>query len=413
MQALQTVHVRVSDAATGQPTPVRIRVSDGAGDYYAPFGRLTHFATGRNQDVGGNIRLAMKAYAYIDGACEIAVPPGPLHVRIDKGPEYRSIEQDIDLAAGKLALRFTIERWINLREIGWYSGDARAHCLSPHAALLEAAAEDVAVVNLLVRAESVGQVSEPADESGRFGNLPHDLALSNILAFSGQKPALEMPGHLVAVNTQNTHVALGSLGLLHCHRIVYPLMLADDDDWCLADWCDQCHRKHGLVVWTNSGLVDPEHLFGEALADLILGKVDAFEIEFFEDSPFDVLPQWYVLLNAGLRIPLVGASGKESNAEALGVMRTYARVRAGDNFSYMSWIEAVRGGRTFVTNGPVLPHFRVQGQEAGSVLELPAGQTVRVEAKACGIVPYDHLELLWNGAVVASVPARGESPCVA
>ena len=191
--ALQTVHVRVNDAATGQPTPCRVRFTNAEGEYFAPRGRLAEFATGHNQDVGGNIRLAMKAYAYIDGACEIAVPPGPLHVRIDKGPEYRSIEQDIDLAAGKLALRFIIERWINLRDSGWHSGDARVHCLSPHAALLEAAAEDVAVVNLLVRAECVGQVSKPADESGRFGNLPHDLALSSILAFSGQKPALEMP----------------------------------------------------------------------------------------------------------------------------------------------------------------------------------------------------------------------------
>ena len=39
-EALHTVHVRVNDAATGQPTPVRIQFTDENGTYYAPFGRL-------------------------------------------------------------------------------------------------------------------------------------------------------------------------------------------------------------------------------------------------------------------------------------------------------------------------------------------------------------------------------------
>src|SRR5262249_42705723 len=133
--------------------------------YYAPFGRLTHFATGRNQDVGGNVRLGMKAYAYIDGTGEIALPPGTIHVRIDKGPEYRPVEQDVELTPGKVALRFTIERTPDLRERGWYSGDTRAHCLTPHAALLEAAAEDLAVVNLLVRRYPVAHDTEASRDA--------------------------------------------------------------------------------------------------------------------------------------------------------------------------------------------------------------------------------------------------------
>ena len=42
--ALQQVHLRFNNAA-GQPTAVRLRVTDAAGTYYAPFGRLTQFAT--------------------------------------------------------------------------------------------------------------------------------------------------------------------------------------------------------------------------------------------------------------------------------------------------------------------------------------------------------------------------------
>ncbi len=63
-----TVHVRVNDAATGQPTPVRIRLVDSAGVCRMPFGRLTEFATGPGEDVGGQVRLDGDAFAYIDGS---------------------------------------------------------------------------------------------------------------------------------------------------------------------------------------------------------------------------------------------------------------------------------------------------------------------------------------------------------
>jgi len=147
--ALHTVHVRVNDAATGRPTPVRLRLTGPDGAYFAPFGRLTDFATSPNQDVGGNLLYGGKAYAYIDGNCEVLLPAGPIGVEICKGFEYTPQQLQVQLGPGKLALRFTIERWADLRGEGWYSGDTRAHFLSPHAALLEAAAEDLAVVNLL------------------------------------------------------------------------------------------------------------------------------------------------------------------------------------------------------------------------------------------------------------------------
>ena len=55
---LQLVHVRVNDAATGQPTPVRIRFAGPDGTYYPPHGRLARFAvTDIGVDVGGNVMV--------------------------------------------------------------------------------------------------------------------------------------------------------------------------------------------------------------------------------------------------------------------------------------------------------------------------------------------------------------------
>ncbi|HXG11054.1 MAG TPA: CehA/McbA family metallohydrolase [Gemmataceae bacterium] len=396
---MQTVHIRVNDAATGQPTPVRLRLTHANGTYHAPFGRLTEFATTTGVDVGGNLLLAGEPAAYIDGTCEARLTPGTIRVEVDKGPEYVPLREEIALAPGKLALRLTIKRWTDLRAQGWYSGDTRCHFLTPHAALLEAAAEDLAVVNLLAAEYEV---------PGPLGRTYQ--AISNILAFSGQQPALEMLGHLVVVNTHNIHPVLGSLGLLNCHRPVYPLRFGGPDgkdDWTLADWCDQCHRKGGLVVWTRPREEGSEEsTLGEPLADLLLGKVDALEIDRFEDASFNVVGLWYELLTCGLRVPLVGASGKDSNAIALGGMRTYARLREGEAFSYRNWIEAVRAGRTFVTNGPLLT-FTVNGCDPGTVLELqPGTRTVHVSAQARSIIPFDYLEVLVNGVSRAVAQAE-------
>jgi hypothetical protein len=393
---LHTVHVRINDPA-GRPTPVRVRFTGPDDEYFAPLGRLTEFATGRNQDVGGNVRLGLKPYAYSDGTCEIRLPAGPVQVEVSKGPEYLPLRQQASLSPGKLALRLQMERWSDLRSQGWYSGDTRAHFLTPHGALLEGAAEDLAVVNLLAAECPV---------RGPYGK--DYTAIPNLLAFSGQQPALETPGQLVAVNTHNCHRVLGCLGLLNCHRVVYPLSFGGPDgwdNWTLADWCDQCHRKGGLVIWTRTWHESPEFVYGEPLADLLLGKVDAFEMDFFEDSPFDVLPDWYRLLNCGLRVPLVGGSGKDSNDVVLGSMRTYARLPSGEALTYKGWIEAIRAGRTFVTNGPLLT-LTVDGRDPGAVLDT-AAETVRVRAEARGIVPLEHVEIVVNGAIVADASAAG------
>jgi hypothetical protein len=401
---LHTVHVRVNDAATGQPTPGRIRFADAEGNYYAPLGRLANFSESLRS--GGNIILGGDRYAYIDGTCEINLPLKPLVVEVFKGFEYTPIRQELRLGKGQMALRLTINRWADLRSEGWYSGDTRCHFLSPHAALLEGAAEDLAVVNLLATVYG---------ERALDGRIYP--AFSNLTAFSGQKPALTLGGHMVVVNTFNTHPVLGRLALLNCHRVVYPLQFGkwyssfEDPsevtwDWTLADWCDQCHRKQGLVVWVVKPWQDADpdiDTLGEAVADLILGKIDALE-------PRDpALPkEWYQLLNCGFRVPLVVGSGKTNANGNLGNFRTYALLEANEEFTYKSWIEAVRAGRTFVTNGPLLT-FTVNGRAPGSVVDLhSANEKLEIRAEAKSLVPFDRLEVVSGQEnVVVSVQANG------
>jgi hypothetical protein len=393
---LRTVHVRIDDAGTGKPTPVRIRFSDPAGNYFAPLGRLADFATTTGQDVGGNVLIGSEKCSYIDGNCEVKLPAGNLRVQVSKGFEYTPLDRDIALAPGQLALRLNIERWIDLRAEGWYSGDARAHFLSPHGALLEAAAEDLAVVDLLAMLER--------GEGARSSSIP------NILAFSGQCPALQSEGHMVVVNTLNQHPALGRLGLLNAHRIVFPLSFGgpdEVDDWTLSDWCDQCHRKGGLVVWAEPDGEEPDGAGqGEALADLVLGKIDALEVSRIESMVPEAVGRWYHLLGAGFRVPLVGASAKTSNATPLGSIRTYAQLPKETPFTYKAWIESIRAGRSCVSNGPLL-RLCVNGKPPGTLLDVPAGKAVHVRADARSLRPFSRLEIIFKGQSISKAEPCG------
>jgi hypothetical protein len=81
-------------------------------------------------------------------------------------------------------------------------------------------------------------------------------------------------------------------------------------------------------------------------------------------------------------------------------------VRSGARLDHRAWLDGIKAGRTFVTNGPVLT-FSVNGQAPGAEIQFPEGVhqvTARVSLRS--IVPVDHLEIVANGAVVASLPIR-------
>jgi hypothetical protein len=92
----------------------------------------------------------------------------------------------------------------------------------------------------------------------------------------------------------------------------------------------------------------------------------------------------------------------------VGANRVFARVEG--EFTYQNWIDALKAGRTFVTNSPVLD-FTVNGRDPGATLELnskaPRPKTVEVRAVAESQIPYDRLEIVANGVVVAQVTPSG------
>jgi hypothetical protein len=345
------------DQSNRQPTPVRISIADPDGNYLFPFGRFADFPTAKGELVGGYLlgEEGEKSF-YIDGRCEIPLPTGiPLRVVISKG--FAEIRETVTLGSGQLTLRFEI-RCDPLPNADWICGDSRVHFVDPYVALLEAEAEGVNVTQLL---------ATELDFASQSGHVYR--AVPNLESFSGTASRLERTHSVIAVNTLNTHPVLGRVGLLNSHRPIFPLTFGDmeeSDDWSVCDWCDQCHRKTGLVSWCDPFSADSEFSGGEALIAAILGKIDAFEVSNLTRI-HSILDRYYSLLNAGVRIPLIGGSGKNSNRTAVGAIRTWIRERTGSPLP--DWIEGVRRGEGSISTGfPI--DFQVNDRPPGTVIQL-------------------------------------------
>src|SRR5260370_4341516 len=69
----------------------------------------------------------------------------------------------------------------------------------------------------------------------------------------------------------------------------------------------------------------------------------------------------------------------------------------------------LKGGGTFVSNSPLV-RFTVNGHEPGSRLALTSNKdrVLQIYAKAESQLPYDRLEIVRNGNVIASATPTGK-----
>jgi TolB protein len=111
------------------------------------------------------------------------------------------------------------------------------------------------------------------------------------------------------------------------------------------------------------------------------------------------------MLNLGYRIPAAGGTDAMANYSSLrgpvGMNRVYARI-PGAEVTPQTWMAALKAGRTFATNGPLLG-FTLGGAQIGDDLRFDAAQRrVPFSVRLRSIVAVDHLELVCNGRVLRS-----------
>jgi hypothetical protein len=144
--------------------------------------------------------------------------------------------------------------------------------------------------------------------------------------------------------------------------------------------------------------------------DVALGKVDYLEVMGFDDHNATAAV-WYRLLNCGFHLPAAAGTDAMANYASLrgpiGLNRVYAKVQSGP-LQHKPWLQAIKQGRTFVTNGPLLG-LTLNGHAIGDDLRLPAGMNkVKFKAWLRSFIPVDHLELICNGKVVRDLKINSD-----
>ncbi len=381
------VHVTVVDDATGRPVPCRVHFRSAAGIPYQPHGHHNHVAQNLDSwhyDVGGDVRLGQRSYAYIDGTCQGWLPRGEVIADVARGFEYEPLRQVVRIEPGQRELTLRIARMADMAGEGWWSGDSHVHFLSAPGAQLEQQGEDLRVVNLL---------------QAQWGAL-----FTNTEDFRGRPAITGDGGYVTYVGQENRQHMLGHAILWGLTEPVMPWSSDGPDeaelggalDATLSDWADRTHAQGGTVVLAH--FPQPN---SEPAVLVATGRADAVEIL---SQTGDRLTEYYRYLNSGYRLPLVGGTDKMSGAVPVGLYRTYARLD--EEFSYQAWCRAVRAGRTFLSGGPLLT-LSVDGREPGDTVELTGPGTVTVHAAVRSIFPLRSLEIVRNGEVVARADAGG------
>ncbi|HXS62784.1 MAG TPA: CehA/McbA family metallohydrolase [Streptosporangiaceae bacterium] len=381
------VHVSVVDEATGRPVPCRVHFRSADGIPYQPHGHHNHVTQNLGSwhyDVGGDVRLGQRSYAYIDGTCQGWLPRGDVVVDVARGFEYEPLRQTVRIEPGQRELTLKIGRVADLAAEGWWSGDSHVHFLSTPGAQLEQRGEDLRVVNLL---------------QAQWGVL-----FTSTEDFSGRPSVIDGGGYVTYVGQENRQHALGHMLLWGLKEPVMPWSsdgpneaeLGGALDATLSDWADRTHDQGGTVVAAH--FPNPN---GEPAVLVATGRADAVEMLVRSD---DSMSEYYRYLNCGYRLPLVGGTDKMSSAVPVGLYRTYARLD--EEFSYEAWCRAVRSGRTFLSGGPLVT-LSVDGSEPGDTVRLSGPGTVSIQASVRSIFPLRSLEVVMNGEVVARAEAGG------
>lgn len=402
--------VRISDAATGKSTPVRVRIQDSKGnrprssgaapvsESPIPIPKQAIPAMWGRQDRAQGYLLQPDGSFYVDGNFDVSLPAGAYTLTISKGNEYLQQTQALALKPGETATReYRLGRWVDMPKRGWYSSDDHIHIQrSPRddpAILRWIAAEDIHVGNTLEMGDFWGTyfTQYAFGEKGRYREG------GNIISPGQEEPRTPEIGHTIS---------LGGDAFVR-----FP-----GDYYSFDRVFDRVRKLGGIAGFAHQGM--SFHGYRGMALNVLRGKVDFLELAQFcvPEGPL-ASDHYYHFLDLGFKLTALAGSdfpwcgrgpryGFPEECAQIGNARFYTYV--GQQLSFDGWFQAVKAGHTFVSTGPVL-FLKVNERLPGDALDVPSGAKLRIIAEAYGQreqVPLGSLEVIGHGKVLKRVEGQ-------
>lgn len=277
-----------------------------------------------------------KDHFVVPGAVDLDLPPGRYAYEVERGPEWTS-------AAGETEgpLKAELKRIANLAEEGWWSGDLHIHRAVKDIELLMKA-EDLRV-GPVITWWNARKLEVDGDPTRRF-----DGRLARVLEGEDERGG----GALLYFNLKE---ALPIQGAKREHPS--PVAFLEKAAGAHVDiekpfWWD-------VPVWLATGKTHTIGLANNHMCRSVMLDQEAW------GKPRDLARfpsprgngEWtqaiyYQILNAGLRVPPSAGSASGVLPNPVGYNRVY--VKLDGPLDWDRWWEALRAGRSFVTNGPLL-----------------------------------------------------------
>jgi hypothetical protein len=325
-------------------------------------------------------------YWVVPEAFEMALPAGKYDIHIHHGPEYVPIKETFSVTADKWTRKeYSIKRFENMNDRGWYSGDDHVHSRlmsseDAYKLMTSAKAMNTNLINIL----EMGDAWRTWFSQRGFGK-EYQVRDGNYILVPGQEDPRSQLGHAIGLNLKS--------------------MVRDLDRYFQTDWiADNIHAQGGLYGITHVG--EKACL---SHRDMSL-SIPQDKVDFNSILQIRLGTDWYYdFLNLGYR--MVASAGSDTPyGGSVGSVRVYAYLGKDKPFTADTWFAAFEAGKTYVSNGPML-EFTVDGKLPGEEIQIDGKQRLKVHAKAwglAGITAPTSLKVVVNGETVKEMTAQNE-----
>lgn len=372
----------------GEIAPMRLNVTDGTGHPVIP-------EQGAVRSEGQHGRI----FFYSNGEIELIGPAGKVSIAAVQGFETVELVQEaVILADGVTEVTLKLQRIWDASASGWYSGDNHFHLNYGGTYRLEP--EDI-VPDL--RGEGI-DLAYPL-----LANL-HNRFLQQELW--GREYS---DGAIIRFGQEVRSHFLGHLQLLGTRDLFWPWVWGPgyqvyaEDDRLNASALRHARAQGGLGGYVHPvSTADPFTLETATemplglVADAVLGEVDLIELACLWTDEVGTGTVWHHILNLG--IPLAASAGSDVMSNyyrtmTIGATRVY--VKPDEDLTASSYLRALKAGRSFVSNGPLL-EFEVGGMEPGQAIESNDG-ILQWTLDVHSALPYESVQIFVNGTAVQTL----------
>lgn len=381
-----TVQFMVTDD-NGEIIPCRIHLTDDAG---------------RPQKVVGY--PFWNDHFTCSGDATVSLPAGEYRWQIERGPEYERRSGSVTVQAMQTTkVGTTLTRMVSLRDENWYSGDLHVH-------RLESDIEQLMRSEDLDFAYTIGWWNTPAPSPVAAEKIEHQFGTNRVyctgagederaggaLLFFGLRTPLDLTVQsreypspmqfVLSAREQNRDVWIDiekpfwwdvptwlavaepdSIGIMHNH--MHRGGVLDNEAWGKQRDMSQFPGVHGNGLWTQ-------------------------EI-------------YYHILNCGLHVPPSAGSASGVLPNPVGYNRVYVQLGK-QPLTSDNWFAALKSGRCFVTNGPLL-RVTANQQFSGESFSIESTREIELEIDLTSNDHVTDLEVIYNGSVYQRIPCADQT----